>query len=178
LSPQASLTRADALGIDGDHRLEAASQYRRPLKVQGKRDDRSEAAMRRIARALIGLLIAPMTPTLLLMLFSAFFAGGRDIQWVANMNAILGYPAAILFGIPTYAYFERKNYRALWHYMFGGAFIGALLYYSIIILTFLSTPVVQSNLVLSPFTFLGIFLGALSAVTFWLIAVRSRSENH
>jgi hypothetical protein len=137
----------------------------------------TEAPMR-IGRVLIGLAIAPMTPTLLLLPFSLFLAGGRDIQWVANMNAILGYPAAIVFGIPTYVYLEHKSYRALRHYMLGGACIGALTYYSIIVWTFLFTRGVQSNLVLSPFTFLGIFFGALSAITFWLIAVRGHSENH
>ncbi|MBR0710195.1 hypothetical protein [Bradyrhizobium liaoningense] len=122
---------------------------------------------------LIGLAIAPMTPTLLLGLFSVFFVGGRDIRWIANMNAMLGYPAAIVFGIPAYLYLERNNYRAVQHYMFAGACMGALTYYSIIVWVSLSARGLQSNLLLSPFTFLGIFFGALSATAFWLIAVKS-----
>src|SRR5580700_8297410 len=86
--------------------------------------------MRRTAffRTLLGFLIAPISPGLLLAVGTLFTGKIGEGVWGIGFAALLGYPAALILGVPIYFFFNRRGWVSIWPYIAVGLFLGAAMY--------------------------------------------------
>jgi hypothetical protein len=131
----------------------------------------------RYLRLGLGFLIAPVSVGLFFALLEVA-TGGYLAWWYIRMAAILGYPAALIFGLPLYFFvLERKGWRRLSAYALSGAAIGLAAFLIPYIHGYIRTgstkDLVYAVDYLGGFAFLGIAFGTISACVFWVIAIRS-----
>jgi hypothetical protein len=133
-------------------------------------------------RTLVGFLIAPGGPALIVYLVSMMWGSRGEATWSAEVFAVVGYGAALVIGVPLYFLLQRKGIGGLVPYLVLGGLIGLIC----IILGFI------------PYAFLGdwrgnqeqafsllktaagiavpaIISGVIASAVFWLIAIRRLS---
>ncbi|MCA1732754.1 MAG: hypothetical protein LC732_04040 [Acidobacteria bacterium] len=95
-----------------------------------------------------------------------------DAALVAGIYAACTYGSALLGGLPVYLTFERRGWKAWWHYALAGAAIG-LTALAVLLTVFGEWGKVLSLNEQVPGLTLGVVIpGAASAVLFWAIAIR------
>jgi hypothetical protein len=142
-----------------------------------------------LLRTLLGLLLAPILPGLLIVILVAPFRPGisgfdpralAEAAWIIKLSGILGYPIAIVLGIPSYIFFRSRGWNSLPIYVTAGALLGLLIYliyiplgsYSSNGLSGLSERFSNTARVYIP---LGMIFGAIATLFFWLIARPDRT---
>jgi hypothetical protein len=130
-------------------------------------------------RTLIAFLVAPLT-TLLPVATSP-----SDWGFFVFITLFYSYPLALFVGLPSYFYFRRMGWLRFWRIVGAGAVIGGLLP-TLFALSVLLTALVStdSNGADSPNPILGLLgmlglgvtLGAVVALVFWLIAMAPTSR--
>jgi hypothetical protein len=82
----------------------------------------------RLIRVPVGFLVAPMAPALLLV--GGGILLGQAAQWTTAITvaALLGYPLALLLGIPVYVLLTTKGWNGFRTYAVVGALFGAAIY--------------------------------------------------
>jgi hypothetical protein len=130
-----------------------------------------------LLRTAIGFLLAPISPGLLILILGIVFGFGKPSEgiWIIKLSALLGYPIAIVFGVPLYFLFRSRGWNGLLTYITTGALLGIVIYliyiplggYSSNGLLGLSERFSDTALVYIP---LGMICGAVAALSFWLIA--------
>jgi hypothetical protein len=140
-------------------------------------------------RTILGFLIAPITPGLLAVILAAPFRVGAsgfglrelsEAAWAIGLSAVLGYPIAVVFGVPLYVFFRSRGWNALTVYLIAGALLGLVIYVIYVLLAeyssnglwglaakFSNTAQIQIPLVT--------INGAVAALFFWLIVRPDRS---
>lgn len=140
-------------------------------------------------RTILGFLVAPVSPGLLAVILAAPFRAGTsgfgprelaEAAWIIGLSAVLGYPIAIVLGVPLYVFFQSRGWRGLLVYIIAGALLGLVIYLIYVLLAeyssnglwelaakFSNTAQVQIPLVM--------ICGAMAALFFWLIARPDRS---
>ncbi len=142
----------------------------------------------RSLRTLLGFLIAPISPVLVMGIFGVFRIGATgfgprelsETAWIVGLAAVLGYPVAFIFGAPLYVFLRWRGWNGLPVYIATGALLGLVLYGLYVLLPeyssnglrgmatrFSNTALVQIPLV--------VICGAVATVVFWLIARPDRS---
>src|SRR5690242_19709560 len=88
-------------------------------------------------RTVLGFLIAPITPGLLAVMLAAPFRVGAsgfglremsEAVWMVGLSAVLGYPVAVVVGVPLYVFFKSRGWNGLLVYVAAGAFLGLVIY--------------------------------------------------
>jgi hypothetical protein len=134
-------------------------------------------------RTVLGFVVAPLTPTIVLMPF-AILAGIFGILFIAIallFNVVFGYPIALIFGLPIYIFCQRRQWNSRVLYACGG-FVPGLFGGGFAFLGFLQQAASHGPLnqyvwlVLLPFMAAGGILGGLSTICFWLIVRPDRSS--
>ncbi|WP_143494863.1 MULTISPECIES: hypothetical protein [unclassified Pseudomonas] len=128
-------------------------------------------------RLLLGFLVAPVVPALLIYLWSLLVSSDADAEWGGRVFLVFGYLAMIIFGVPIFALVNRKwrveNPAA---YMAGGAIIGALLGAAIFVPDIVSNWHSKHNqsvyLIKSGLPIMGAACGFIAGGAFWLIAIK------
>jgi len=135
-------------------------------------------------RTIVGFLVASISPGLLAVILAAPFRAGTNFfgskelaeaAWIIKLSAALGYPVAIVLGVPLYVFFRSRGWNGLLIYIAAGAVLGLIIYtiyvllpeYSSNGLSGLAEKLSNTALVYIP---LGMICGAVAALTFWLIA--------
>jgi hypothetical protein len=140
-------------------------------------------------RTVLGFLIAPISPGLLAVILAAPFRAGTAVfdarelaeaPWIIKLSGLLGYPIAIVIGVPLYVFFRSRGWNGLLIYVAAGALLGLVVYVIYVLLAeysakglsgltakFSNTAQVQIPLVM--------ICGAVAALFFWLIARPDRS---
>ena len=141
-------------------------------------------------RTVLGFLVAPISPGLLAVILAAPFRIGAvgfglrelsEAAWIIGLSAVLGYPIAVVLGVPCYVLFRSRGWSGLPVYIAAGAVLGLIIYLIYVLLAeyssnglwglttkFSNTALVQIPLV--------IICGAVAALFFWLIARPDRSS--
>lgn len=129
-------------------------------------------------RALFGLLVAPGGPALVLYLIGLLFVSDWEAAWGPKILAVVGYLAALVFGVPVYFLLQRKGISSLMAYLIVGAAIGLLcygLFFGLWVLTsskmYPEHALVLFKNSLKPVLIAVVYATSASAV-FWLIAIR------
>jgi MFS family permease len=132
-----------------------------------------------VSRTLAGFLVAPIFPALLVAILSIFSGKfGLGVWWI-GLAAVIGYPVAIVIGIPLFFFLRWRGLNALWVYILAGAVLGI-----VVNLVFLP-PVTHLNgaleldyvkLYTAPkWLLLGMIVCTIVTICFWLIA---RPDKH
>ncbi|MEZ0223618.1 MAG: hypothetical protein ACAH83_03625 [Alphaproteobacteria bacterium] len=125
-------------------------------------------------RLVLGFLIGPITPGILVTFIALAIGHFRydDIDLkILGLAALLGYPVALLVGLPVYIFiFRRFNYHRFWAYAVAGALLGAIDY-----LVYLGAELAGGNFSTLGTAFnilpLGMVSGLIAGITFWLLVV-------
>ncbi len=133
-------------------------------------------------RTILGFLVAPVSPGLLIVILAAVFGFGKSGEgiWIIKLSGMLGYPIAIVLGVPLYIFFRTRSWNGLLIYIMAGALLGVMIYliyiplggYSSNGLSGLFERFSNTALVSIP---LGMICGAVAALSFWLIARPDRT---
>lgn len=129
-------------------------------------------------RALIGFLVAPGAPALLLYLVGLFFVADWEAAWGPKILASFAYLVALIIGVPVYFLLQLKGINSFMAYLILGALIGLAFYVLFFgiwaLLSWQSYPehavLLLKNSVRSGL--IAIVYAAVASVVFWLIAVR------
>jgi hypothetical protein len=146
-------------------------------------------------RTIVGFLVAPVAPGVLADVLAAISAGPEAVSqhglsgalsgalWIVGLSAALGYPVAIVLGVPLFVVFRWRRWNGLLVYVLTGAFLGLVVYsvYFAVVLLDDDTAYGLRNLAqklshtapqLIP---AGMISGAVAVVSFWLIARPDRT---
>jgi hypothetical protein len=126
-----------------------------------------------MTRLILGLLVAPLTPGLFFLCLS-LFGNIKEGFWAVGMSAVVGYPSAIIFGLPAHFLLHKARMTKLVFYALVGAVIGFILGLGIFFATisgmyeqnFSTESVARSAIIL----LISGFLGASASTVFWIIA--------
>jgi hypothetical protein len=135
--------------------------------------------MRPVAKTMLGLLVAPAVPALVLFAVQWTLNSPGDAVRAAGAVAIFGYAAAFLFGVPAHALLRRAHVRSLIAYAGMGALIGLAVYGVIFLPQAVQNARAGADAALlmlrntAGFAVLGALSGLLASAVFWSIAVRA-----
>lgn len=107
---------------------------------------------------LLGALLAPLAPGILLVLLAAFLGRLSEGLFMLLGSVMLTYPAMLVVGLPIHLAYSLLGMVRIWPYLIAGLFTGA-------IVGWVMNPV-QTNWALPA------FIGACGAVTsaaFWIL---------
>lgn len=133
---------------------------------------------RSVLRALIGFLVAPGLPALVLYLINLIVVSHHEALLLAAVLATLAYLSALIVGMPLHFLLQRKGINSLMAYLILGALIGLtcyLLFFGIEALLSLKTYPKHALLLLANSGKSGAMAIAYSSVAsliFWFIAIR------
>lgn len=129
-------------------------------------------------RALIGFLVAPGVPALVLYLIGLLFVSDWETAWGPKILAVFGYLAALVIGVPVYFLLQRKGISSLMAYLVLGALIGLVCYALFFglwaLLSWKTYPehalLLLKNSVKSGL--IAVVYATVASAVFWLIAIR------
>ncbi len=123
-------------------------------------------------RTIVAFAIGPITPGLVVALASYSIPGE---SWVPGffvfISALLGYPIALLFGLPFFYVMRRYNRNELYCYLLAGPVLGVI---AVAIFCIYAAP---SNTWSLKWLVGGGLMGSISTLSFWLIARPDRSQD-
>lgn len=117
-------------------------------------------------RSLLGLLIAPLGASLVLLLALAAL-DGRGALFFLPFMLVGTYSTALLLGVPAGFLLRRLNLMKLWHFATGGLILGL---FPALFQWVLNYPPDSLQLTMLMAMF-GALLGPLEASIFWVIAI-------
>ena len=129
-------------------------------------------------RVVAAFLLAPILPAVVAELVG--WASGDICDAGMHLFAaiLFGYPVVAVLGIPGYLYFRRRGWLKLWQIVSGGAAAGVLVPVVLAIpdlvrvaLTQGETSELWSVFGNRPYEFIFIPLGAVTALSFWCVAL-------
>lgn len=135
--------------------------------------------MNSTARALIGFLVAPGVPALVVYIISTMTSTRGEAAWSSAIFAAAGYLAALVMGVPMYFVLQRKGVTGSVPYLALGALIGlicvVLAFVPHLLLVDWKTNYEQAFTLLKTATSIAVpamFSGTVGCAVFWLIAIR------
>jgi hypothetical protein len=113
----------------------------------------------RVMRTVLGFVLAPLTPALLLGGFPLFL-GARfgEFVWSLGFAMAIGYPVALVAGLPLFFFLRWRRWVSLWHYVVVGMFVGAGLYLWL------------GQAAHAAWLFISMLCTTIAAASFWVIA--------
>jgi hypothetical protein len=129
-------------------------------------------------REVVGFLLAPALPGMLLSSYNLL--GGADrLAWTfATITVVLSYLAALLVGVPCHALLQHFHVKSLFGYLAAGAALGLLGYALVFTPQLMAAEPMTVDFFVEMvkgsggFVMHAVVSGAVSALVFWLIAVR------
>jgi hypothetical protein len=129
-------------------------------------------------RALVGLLVAPGIPALILYLIQPIFVARWEAEWGAKVLVLFAYLSALVFGIPVYFVLQRKQVTSLGAYVALGASIGlaccVLFFGSLVLLNWKAYPDHALALLKNSAgsAVMAVVYGSIASLIFWFIAIK------
>ena len=126
-------------------------------------------AAARMIRMLLGFAVAPLASAILLAIFPLVQGHYWEIPWGLTFAATVGYPVALLVGVPIFFILRWRRWVSLWHYMAVGVLFGAALFlFLYAIPQFDHWDVIPAASFIIWFC-LPVFCATLATTSFWLI---------
>lgn len=130
-----------------------------------------------------GFLLAPLIPGLLMALLIS--VNHSDYYWkdaallLIGFSALLGYPVALLLGLPLFFLMKRCRWLRLYYYIFIGAILGdvSVLISDIDKLHYFGFADFLHYYLTPMHILLGAIMGMIATTSFWLIARPDRLEK-
>lgn len=127
-------------------------------------------------RLILGFLAAPLVPCILAATAASLRQGDlASIPFGTLLYALFAYPFALVLGIPTYLLISRLGHPSLVRVIFSGGILGlisGLIFLELLDLNWVTTG---NNGKFTIILLFGIF-GAITALVFWWLAIRPRSN--
>lgn len=129
-------------------------------------------------RALIGFLVAPGVPALVLYLAGLLFFADWEAAFGPRILAMLGYVTALVIGVPVYFVLQRKGITSLIAYLAMGALIGLACYVLFFgVWTLLSWQTYPEHALLllknsAESGVIAVVYATVASAVFWLIAIK------
>lgn len=129
-------------------------------------------------RVLVGFLVAPGVPALLLYLIGLFFVPAWEAAWGPKILVIFAYFIALVMGAPAFFVMRQKGINSFIAYLVMGVLIGLVFYVLFFgvwaLISWQSYP--EHALILLKESLrsgvIAVVYAAVASVIFWLIAVR------
>lgn len=133
---------------------------------------------RTILRTLLGFIIAPIALGLVIAVFSGLASGSPSFGFVI-ISALLGYPIAIVVGVPMYLFLRWRGWNGCWTYIAAGALQGGILYFLLILDPRYEGLERRISIALqfAPLLMLFIPCSMMATLCFWLIVRPDRSNK-
>jgi hypothetical protein len=123
-------------------------------------------------RVVLGFLLGPLVPGLLIGILIVIQHGPlQSIGFCIWLAALLGYPIAVVFGVPLFLLMRRLNWIQMYYYALIGPILGVV---SVALYCVYSRPTYAWP---TDWFVKGAFMGVLATVSFWLI-VRPDLSGH
>jgi hypothetical protein len=140
-------------------------------------------------RTILGFLLAPISPGLLAVILVTPFRSGAGVfglrelaeaAWIIKLSGALGYPIALVLGVPLYIFFRSRGWNGLLTYIAAGALLGLIIYLIYVLLAEYSSNGLwglaeKFSNTAKVYIPLGMICGALAALFFWLIVRPDRT---
>lgn len=123
-------------------------------------------------RFVLGFLVAPLVPGLLFAIHDLFNSSPIGMGWYLKLAALIGYPLAIILGIPLYHIIFRNRIPKLSLCMLFGFILGVVAYLAVFILGLIKGDADVGYAFTSALGFLPVsgVCGGIAGFSFWLIA--------
>lgn len=132
-------------------------------------------------RTIFAFLLAPVSFGVLLLLLSLFLSSPMEGLWALRFSAMVGYPLAVVFGVPAYILLSKKHLNGPVPYAFLSLGFSSLLAMYFVVrpallsgqpqgMELLSSPRIMQIAVL-------VFASFFSVFVFWLIARPDRTAR-
>ena len=73
-----------------------------------------------MTRLIVAFLIAPVSVGILLTPVALVLTSGSEALWALKLNAVIGYPIAVVLGVPVWFAFSRLGWFSLRAYLLAG----------------------------------------------------------
>ena len=135
-----------------------------------------------ILKILLGFLVSPAIPALLVYLISCIFDSHSGAAWSAKLILVMGYLAGLIIGVPTYLLLRKINKTSFLAYIVSGLLVGLIFSLIIVVLSvtdaynygFEHAVGVFRNTIGS--SLMGMVSGAIAGGVFWFISVRGNAQ--
>jgi hypothetical protein len=131
-------------------------------------------------KALLGFIVAPLAPCVLILVLAMFQAGRDDGTITIAIMAPVSYTASLVVGLPIHILLTKTNHTKIIHYIAAAVVATLVPVFAIFIYPAMTACSDFSQCLLpSHFTIMGIMLlaGVLVATTFWLIVRPDRAAG-
>ena len=127
---------------------------------------------KRGARTAAAFVVAPILPGALVGAYDAINGDWWSVLWYLEFSAALGYPVAVVLGIPLHLLLTWKKLTAYPIYAGSGALLGVVAYLATVLPGILFGGAQLSQVVIATGALLssGAIFGTIAASAFWLIA--------
>lgn len=129
-------------------------------------------------RALLGFLLAPLTPCIATILIAIFQGSGSGLDWSISVILLISYIISAVIGFPVHILLTRTNHRNLLYYVVAGI-VAALIPIFFIFLFPNGTSSPWAGLLPVHFKIMGLMIlyGVLISTAFWFIARPDQHHN-
>lgn len=144
-------------------------------------------------RTVVGFVVAPVAPGMLVVVLAMLRIGSdafsartlAGAEWIIGLCAVLGYPIAIVLGLPLHVFFRWRGWNGPPIYLLSGAFLGLLVYLGYFAGVLFNDESAYglrhlgqqlSHLPAPQLIPAGMISGAVAAASFWLIARPDRAS--
>jgi hypothetical protein len=148
-----------------------------------------------MTRLALGFLTAPLLPAVIALALKPFAAdipansGAGMVLFLSLFSPVFAAPATVVFAIPLYLWFRRRNWLRLHHALLGGAVVGLATTATFAAYGFLTSPnlyrwsdgklFVHWSYLTEPLNYAMLFVpyGVVMGAAFWVIAYWKRTPN-
>ena len=131
-------------------------------------------------RTVVGFVLAPLAPGALISMPALFDFQYWVVGFYLQLSALLGYPVAVVFGIPLALMMHRRHWTGIWSFACAGALLGGVAYLFPHVWASISggwTVYESMHATIASLLPPGMSCGILASITFWLITRPDRQER-
>ncbi|MBL4537130.1 MAG: hypothetical protein JKP96_00540 [Oceanicaulis sp.] len=127
-----------------------------------------------MTRLIVAFLIAPVSVGILLTPVALVLTSGSEALWALKLNAVIGYPIAVVLGVPVWFAFSRLGWFSLRAYLLAGFAFSLVVVGLLVLWPAYHAQLLSVQMMLSPARLAQMLILAaattFSVAVFWFIA--------